>query len=202
MCWCWSGRRPPLAARRPDQTASQPADTQAPSGTRHVSPLRVSAPVHAPRTGWATAVGRSPGSRLDRCRRLPGLSASGWVPASSPFTVAGAATDWLRRLDRRVANRVPFSPRTGTGARNQQSFLSSHAPRGESRRRRACRRIGRQESCCVPGTPQRGHRLPATLSCAVGGGREPVSLGPRYKKTDSSVCASRSSTRFRSRAAR
>ena len=170
MCVCWSGRCPPEAAQRPDQSATQPADTRPPSGTRHVSPLRVSVPVHAPRTGWATAVGRSPGSRLDRCRRLPGLSASGWVPASSPLTVAGAATEWQRRLDRRVADRVPFSPRTGTGARNQQAWPSSQTLGAESRQLRAYRRTGMEESCRVPGTQQHGYRLSPRCGRAVSGG--------------------------------
>ena len=65
---------------------------------------------------------------------------SGWVPASSPLTVAGAATDWQRRVDRRVADRVPFSPRNPREARNQQAEQSSPMAGTESSQARTSHR--------------------------------------------------------------
>jgi hypothetical protein len=65
----------------------------------HQSPLRLSAPAHAPCIGWATRAGRSPGSRLDRLAqpsRPISIGASGRYGQNSPLTVAGAATDCER----------------------------------------------------------------------------------------------------------
>lgn len=58
-------------------------------------------PVHPDRqrSRMTTADGRSPGSRVLTCRRLPGSrDPSGDMTEDSPLTVAGAAAAWSNRL--------------------------------------------------------------------------------------------------------
>jgi len=59
------------------------------------------APSHAPRDGWMTGTGRSPGSRIVAAVRLPKpalrRTLSGMMDSGSPLTVAGAASELPRR---------------------------------------------------------------------------------------------------------
>lgn len=131
----------------------------------HQSPRRVSALLHAPRRGWATCAGRSPGSRLRRfcqpSRRIQCGPFSGICGNSSPLTVAGAAPE-LRVAALTV---FPFSPVCVAATRNLHNFKG---PEPAVRVKRSASRVAQKPRVIGAQTTGSGGVNTTSLSLTTG----------------------------------